>query len=400
MRIIRTLGELLSGSRRRRIVRNLLALPVMIILLISFAMKPSWAGEILLTWGCTDIDIMQPGGVGNPAVCEGFAFCINSNLDAVIIAGFCLEDAWCASVPVVNDVIIDSTSTTLRCRGTAVNLINGKVVHTLYATEGCERGDVPFELKIPMFQNCLGPLEIPSLPPDVCFTYGFFWNSSTNSCSETDPCADEPWSPACWDLMCDICMANGGAVCVQGVCSTPIVIDIQGNGFNLTDAAGGVDFDIFANGTNIHTSWTAANSDDAWLVLDRNGNGVVDNGAELFGSATPQPQPPSGEIRNGFLALDEYDKSASGGNGDNVIDHRDSVFSNLRLWQDTNHNGICEPNELRSLPSHNVESISLDYKEAKKTDEHGNHFRYRAKVDGGRHSTVARWAWDVFLLSN
>ena len=400
MRIIRTLVKLSSRSRGRRILRNLLALPVMIFLLVSFAMRTSWGSEILLTWGCTDFAIMQPGGVGDPAICQGYALCINSKLDTVLMAALCSEDAWCPSVPVMNDVIVDSTSTSLRCRGTAVNSLSGKVVHTMYVTEGCERGEVKFELKIPMFENCLSPLDIPRLPPDVCFTYGYYWNTSTNSCSETDPCLDEPWSSTCWDSMCEVCLANGGAVCFQGLCSTPIVVDIQGNGFNLTNVSGGVDFDIFASGTTIHTSWTAANSDDAWLVLDRNNNGVVDTGAELFGSATPQPQPPPGEIRNGFLALVEYDKPVNGGNGDKIIDHRDIVFSNLQLWQDANHNGVCDPNELHSLPSLNVESISLDYKESKKTDEHGNHFRYRAKVDGGKNSTVARWAWDVFLLSN
>ena len=182
--------------------------------------------------------------------------------------------------------------------------------------------------------------------------------------------------------------------CIGG---SPVIIDVNGDGIALTGPADGVDFDLNGNGTRDRLGWTRANSDDAWLALDRNENGNIDSGSELFGNFTAQPAGPN---RNGFLALAEFDKAVNGGNGDGVINNEDSVFEQLRLWQDSNHNGMVEAGELRTLASMNIKELQFDFKESKRTDQFGNEFRYRARVKDSQEGKVARWAWDVFLSHN
>lgn len=189
---------------------------------------------------------------------------------------------------------------------------------------------------------------------------------------------------------------NCGSCCQPNLVS-PIIVDVDGSGFHLSSEADGVWFDFFGNGNRIKISWTAISSSNAFLVLDRNGNGQIDSGRELFGNMTPQPRTAQA---HGFLALSEFDKPENGGDGDEVIKETDAIFSSLRLWQDTDHNAISEPTELHTLKELGLKTIDLDWKSSRRVDEYGNQFRYRAKVKDIHDAQLGRWAWDVFLVED
>jgi hypothetical protein len=171
----------------------------------------------------------------------------------------------------------------------------------------------------------------------------------------------------------------------------PIVLDLGSNGWDFTSAAEGVSFDIDADGHSDPIAWTAAGAADGFLIWDRNGNGSVDDGRELFGDATPQAE---SATPNGFAALAAFDLAQFGGNGDGVISSLDGIFAALQVWVDADHDGVSSAGELSSLASHGVVSIDLDVKESRRKDRHGNELRYRARVqrDGGTSDAI-----DVFF---
>jgi hypothetical protein len=184
-------------------------------------------------------------------------------------------------------------------------------------------------------------------------------------------------------------------------CSSPIIVDTAGDGYQLTDVQHGVLFDLDCDGQTERVAWTRADADDAFLVMDRNGNGVIDNGCELFGNRTPayaDRQEPRAE--NGFIALNFLEGPGYGAShSDGIIDARDAAFARLMLWRDINHNGISEPNELQPVSETALRAISTAFERSRRRDRDGNEFRLRAKSWWGRPDggLAERFLYDVWL---
>lgn len=131
----------------------------------------------------------------------------------------------------------------------------------------------------------------------------------------------------------------------------PLIIDLDEVGIELTDIENGVYFDLDANGYAEKAAWIGEK--DGFLALDVNENGIIDNGSELFGDKFVMPD---GNIsQTGFEALSSLNE-----NDDNLIDKNDSVYSKLLVWIDSNHDGITNEGELKTLPDLNIQSIDLN----------------------------------------
>lgn len=178
----------------------------------------------------------------------------------------------------------------------------------------------------------------------------------------------------------------------NGTCTTlgsPILIstgkDKPGlKDYKLTDKSNGVLFDIDNNGSLDQVSWTKQGAALEFLALDRNGNGVIDNGSELFGNHTVAG------AKHGFEALASL-------SGETVeVNASNPLFASLLLWKDANHDGVSQPEELRPFSS----QFSIIYTVAVPstlTDEKGNQFKYIGLVEeaGSRDTRVI---YDVFFV--
>ena len=130
----------------------------------------------------------------------------------------------------------------------------------------------------------------------------------------------------------------------------PLALDLDGDGIETCGADGRVLFDHNGDGVRAGTGWVR--SDDGLLVLDRNSNGTIDNGGELFGVDTTKAD--GTKATDGFDALSDLDS-----NDDGVFDSKDTRFADVRVWRDLNQDGISQSKELSTLAANNIRSISL-----------------------------------------
>jgi hypothetical protein len=153
----------------------------------------------------------------------------------------------------------------------------------------------------------------------------------------------------------------------------PLVIDLDNDGIETVGISAGVLFDHNADGIKTGTGWLKP--DDGFLVLDRNGNGTIDSGRELFGVDTV--------LSNGLYAPDGFTALADlDTNGDHVFNAADAQFANVRVWRDLNQDGVSQANELFTLASLGITAIDLNAHTATKTLAGGNTQTLAANVAG------------------
>jgi len=203
----------------------------------------------------------------------------------------------------------------------------------------------------------------------MCALSTFAGNSGSNN-------ADDPTL-----IKCDL----------QWGCAEPIVFNLGNGGYELTGLENPVFFDIFGAGPRAgarHVGWTAPASNTAFLALDRNGNGIVDSGGELFGNGMLLRN--GQHAANGFDALAQYDN-----NGDGVIDDADPIWQYLLLWIDWNHDGVSQPGELQPIAVSSITGIELDHHWTNRRDRSGNYLGYEGHLHQG-HKVVP--FYDVFFV--
>ena len=171
------------------------------------------------------------------------------------------------------------------------------------------------------------------------------------------------------------------------VVSTPLVLDLNGDGVQTVGVEQGVQFDLLANGTKQNVGWVS--KQDGLLAIDLNGDGQINSGAELFGDHTV--------LADGLLAKEGWSALAGQDtNGDTIIDAQDANFDKLRVWVDANSNGVTDAGELHTLADMHIASVSLGH-DATSVQQNGNVVEMASTfttTDGAVHQAVVQHPGD------
>ncbi|OWV27855.1 calcium-binding protein, partial [Halomonas campaniensis] len=166
---------------------------------------------------------------------------------------------------------------------------------------------------------------------------------------------------------------------------SPLVLDLDGDGVETIALTDGAYFDHDGNGFAEKSGWVSP--DDGLLVWDKNGDGKISDGSELFGNHSLGKDGEKAE--HGFASLAVLDT-----NDDGVVDAQDADFASLQVWQDKNGDGRVQAGELLSLADAGVASLSIAFDSASETDEAGNlHLQlgYFTRTDGSEAALTDVW---------
>ncbi|HKE92904.1 MAG TPA: hypothetical protein VKB34_01245 [Povalibacter sp.] len=162
--------------------------------------------------------------------------------------------------------------------------------------------------------------------------------------------------------------------------NTPLIVDLKGDGIRLGPAGVAVYFDLDADGIADHLQWVRPLGDEAFIFADLNGNGIADDGSELFGEGTTLVLQAE-KARNGFIALAQYDQPALGGNDDGKITEADGMWPMLKFWTDSNADGRSVRSETKSARALGIVAFDIIPRLRNYMDDAGNTIPFWAQAE-------------------
>jgi len=206
----------------------------------------------------------------------------------------------------------------------------------------------------------IGPRNVTN---DECTVANEIWITEDEDCNPSVACVQK---------------RGGGLVCCTS--HSPVLIDIGRNGFRFSGAGRSVFFDLYGSGEPIETTWVLPHQKDVFLFHDINGNGICDDGAELFGDGTRLILDGDILAPHGFAGLAQFDLPELGGNDDGLITDQDDVWHELCLWYDKNADGISVHRETWMLYETPISKLEINPLPNSLVDQHGNKLKYWAKA--------------------